>query len=287
MKIAIDAGHGSATAGKRTPDGYREHWANVKVAYYFAKAMERCGIAYIKTGWNDENAKDDVDVSLSLRQKTIKTAKCDYSISFHFNASGDGKTYNSGEGIETLISNKNPGDSKRMADCIQAQLIKGTKQKDRGVKTQALAMCNCATLGTKAAILIECAFMTNKREADLMQSDEFCKECAEETARGFCEYAGIKYVANSSETIVNPAQPVQNTFASYKVVVTANALNIRSGAGTNNKIIGVITDDKYLQEKDPSYYFPKTVYTIIEEKSGWGKLKSGAGWIALKYTQKC
>jgi len=27
-------------------------------------------------------------------------------------------------------------------------------------------------------------------------------------------------------------------------------------------------------------------YTIVEEKGGWGKLKSGAGWIYLKYTQK-
>ena len=28
------------------------------------------------------------------------------------------------------------------------------------------------------------------------------------------------------------------------------------------------------------------VYTIIDEKNGWGKLKSGAGWINLSYTQK-
>lgn len=273
MKIAIDAGHGSATAGKRTPDGYREHWANVKVAYYFAKAMERCGISYIKTGWNDENAKDDVDVSLSLRQKTIKTAKCDYSISFHFNASGDGKTYNSGEGIETLISNKNPGDSKRMADCIQAQLIKGTKQKDRGVKTQALAMCNCATLGTKAAILIECAFMTNKREADLMQSDEFCKECAEETARGFCEYAGIKYVDKNIEIA-----PVQLGKTPYKIKVAhvqeKDVLYIRKEPDPKAEKTGSLRWD------DPN------IYTIIEEKNGWGLLKSRIGWIKLAYTQR-
>ena len=27
------------------------------------------------------------------------------------------------------------------------------------------------------------------------------------------------------------------------------------------------------------------VYTIIEQKNSWGKLKSGAGWINLKYTK--
>lgn len=276
MKMAIDAGHGSNTAGKRTPDGYREHWANVKVASYFAKAMDRCGVSYIKTGWNDDNSRDDSDISLSARQKAIKAAKCDYSISFHFNACGDGKSYNSGEGIETLISNKYPGDSKRMADKIQAQLIKGTKQKNRGVKTQALAMCNCSVMGTKASVLIECAFMTNKREADLMQSDAFCLECAEEAAKGFCEYAGIKYIGEGEKVPTQPSKPAQNTSqpsnVPYKVKITADVLNVRAGAGTSFKVTTTVKKNQ--------------VYTIVEEKNGWGKLKSGAGWISLKYTVK-
>ena len=204
MKIAIDAGHGSNTAGKRTPDDYREHWANVKVASYFAAAMDRCGVSYIKTGWDDDNSKDDPDTSLAARQKAIRAAGCDYSISFHFNACGNGKTYNSGEGIETLISNKAPADSRRMAECIQKQLIQGTKQKNRGVKTQSLAMCNCSVMGTKASVLIECAFMTNKRESELMQSAAFCMECAEEAAKGFCEYAEIEYVASGAAPVQQP-----------------------------------------------------------------------------------
>lgn len=201
-KIAIDAGHYSNCPGKRTPDGYREHWANVKVASYFAKAMDRCNVSYIKVGWDDDNSKDDPDVSLSARQKTIKNAGCEYSISFHFNAFGDGKSYNSAEGIGTFISDKNScvGDSKKMADCVQTQLIKGTKQKNRGVKRKALSMCNCYMMGTKASVLVECAFMTNKREADLMQSDAFCLECAEEAAKGFCQYIGIAYVEPNKNT---------------------------------------------------------------------------------------
>lgn len=58
----------------------------------------------------------------------------------------------------------------------------------------------------------------------------------------------------------------------YKVKVTADALNYRKGPGTNYGINGAITD--------------KGVYTIVEEKDGWGKLKSGAGWISLKYTSR-
>lgn len=195
MKIAIDAGHGDLkfTAGKRTPDGYAEHWANVKVAQFFAAEMERCGVPYIRTGWNDENATDDPDVALATRQKQIKAAGCDYSISFHFNAYGDGRSYNSGQGIETLYDTKQPGDSKRLAECIQKYLQQGTQQKNRGVKQQSLAMCRCTTMGTKASVLIECAFMTNEREAALMKTDAFCLECAQEAARGFCEYAGVNY----------------------------------------------------------------------------------------------
>lgn len=64
---------------------------------------------------------------------------------------------------------------------------------------------------------------------------------------------------------------------SYLVHVTVGALNIRQGAGTNTKIVGTIRDSG--------------VYTIIEEQDGvgatkWGKLKSGAGWIALDYVQR-
>lgn len=275
MKIAIDAGHGSNTAGKRTPDGYREHWGNVKVASYFAAAMDRCGVAYIKTGWDDDNSKDDPDTRLSARQKAIRAARCDYSISFHFNACGNGKTYNSGEGIETLISNKAPGDSRRMAECIQAQLIKGTKQKNRGVKTQSLAMCNCSVMGTKASVLIECAFMTNKRESELMQSDAFCLECAEEAAKGFCNYVGIKYIASGATPAPQPAtpsQPAQKPLGAYRVRITANTLNVRAGAGTSYKVNTTVKKGG--------------IYTITGEKNGWGRLKSGAGWISLKYTER-
>jgi hypothetical protein len=75
---------------------------------------------------------------------------------------------------------------------------------------------------------------------------------------------------------VTPTQPAPSTPAtkptSYLVKVTASALNYRSGPGTNYKINGCIRD--------------KSTYTIVEEKNGWGKLKSGAGWICLAYTKR-
>ena len=65
---------------------------------------------------------------------------------------------------------------------------------------------------------------------------------------------------------------VSQSFNPYLVQVTATVLNIRKGPGTNYAITGAIKN--------------KGVYTIVEEKNGWGKLKSGVGWICLKYTKK-
>lgn len=61
-------------------------------------------------------------------------------------------------------------------------------------------------------------------------------------------------------------------FTPYMVKINASVLNVRKGAGTGYKIATTVKKNE--------------VYTIVEEKDGWGKLKSGAGWIKLSYTKK-
>ena len=58
----------------------------------------------------------------------------------------------------------------------------------------------------------------------------------------------------------------------YLVKVTVDALNIRSAPGADSPITGCIRGGG--------------VFTIVAESAGWGKLKSGAGWISLDYTAK-
>lgn len=58
--------------------------------------------------------------------------------------------------------------------------------------------------------------------------------------------------------------------SSKTVKVTANILNVRSGAGTNYAVVGAIRKG--------------STYTILEEKNGWGKISSG--WISLEYVEK-
>ena len=241
--IAIDAGHGSNTAGKRTPDGYREHWINVKCANYFDIAMKRCGFNTFKVAWDDANATDDTDISLTSRQKMIKNAKCDISVSWHANAHGNGKEYTSGQGIETLIHNysNRVGDSKTLANKIQSYLIKGTPQKNRGVKAATLAMCNCAAMATKASVLIEIGFMTNLYEQELLKNDAFCLECAEEAAQGVCAYFGVKYVAPNS-TSINPS--TSTTVKTYTVASGDTLSKIGKKLGVDWKTIAELNDIK-------------------------------------------
>lgn len=58
----------------------------------------------------------------------------------------------------------------------------------------------------------------------------------------------------------------------YLVRITANVLNVRKGAGTGFAINTTVKKGE--------------VYTIVDVLNGWGKLKSGAGWISLAYTER-
>ena len=83
---------------------------------------------------------------------------------------------------------------------------------------------------------------------------------------------------NGGTLVSSPSKPTTSTptNSSYIVQVTVPALNFREGPGMNYKIKGTIMN--------------KGRYTIVEEKDGWGLLKSYAkqknGWICLKYTKK-
>ena len=69
-----------------------------------------------------------------------------------------------------------------------------------------------------------------------------------------------------------------NSTSSFKVQISISDLNIRKGPGTNYATTGKFTG--------------KGVFTIVETKQGtgsakgWGKLKSGAGWISLDYATR-
>lgn len=96
---------------------------------------------------------------------------------------------------------------------------------------------------------------------------------------GWIYLANADYCTIGSSVSGTSSKPSTNVSkVPYKVRVDASDLRIRSGAGTNYPTTGEYTG--------------KGTFTIIEEKAGtgstkgWGKLKSGAGWISLDYCVK-
>jgi uncharacterized protein YgiM (DUF1202 family) len=74
-------------------------------------------------------------------------------------------------------------------------------------------------------------------------------------------------------------QPVKETITSkfpYLVSINTESLNIRKEPSASSPVTGVVRKG--------------SKYTIVDERQNgstlWGKLKSGAGWISLKFTIK-
>ena len=94
------------------------------------------------------------------------------------------------------------------------------------------------------------------------------KECADKNpGYSVFDVNGVNIYTPKTTT---PAVP-------FLVKVSISNLNIRKGPGT---------------DYDRTQYIPVGVYTIVEVRSGkgstagWGRLKSGAGWISLDYASK-
>lgn len=91
---------------------------------------------------------------------------------------------------------------------------------------------------------------------------------------------GMGYTMNTFRKAVkaamNGASTTESTNTTYLVKITADTLNVRQGAGTNYPITTKVHRGE--------------IYTIVGESvkgsTKWGKLKSGAGWISLKYTER-
>lgn len=97
------------------------------------------------------------------------------------------------------------------------------------------------------------------------------KACPGDYLYGKHDYIAAEVNKRLDVTAAQP-EPAQQPTGTYKVRITANTLNVRAGAGTSYKVTTTVKKGG--------------IYTIVEEKDGWGKLKSGAGWISLKYTEK-
>ena len=269
--VAIDAGRGINTAGKRSVklssdlyiDGVlirkkgqtiKEYEWNKAVSEYLAAALKRCGINTMYTA--DMTGK--TDIPLNSRANTANKKGADILISNHYNAIGSSQAWQSRvKGLLVLRTKNASSKSIRLGKLVVKHLEKDINyeysyglMRDVDMSGFTLAILRQTTM---PAILIEYGFMDYWNEAKLMLDKKHQEKCAEAVAKAVCEYFGITYTEK---------QEANKT----KYVKILKDINIHSKADfTEENTIGKVTAGG--------------VYTITEKVKRTGtdmyKLKSG------------
>lgn len=212
LRLLIDAGHGLKTPGKRSPDdSLLEFNFNKPTAEYVNKYINEyenveTHFVYDRDGSTDTdlNTRADKANTIYAKNTSVPTAY----VSVHANAFGNG--FNDANGIETFVDDSKPKTALALADKVQAELIKATGLRNRGVKTGNFAVLRETHM---TAILVECGFMTNKEELALLKSDSYRKKVAKAIVAGLAKQYGLKKKATPKPA---PLKVDKNTF--YRVI---------------------------------------------------------------------
>lgn len=253
--VFLSAGHGGSDPGA-VGYGMKEKDINLDIMLACKAELERHGVKVTASRTRDE----DDPVGQEVREANASGAEI--AVSFHTNAGG-------GDGSESFYY-KGSANGKRLAELCEKH-VKAIGQNSRGVKTNNLAFTRDTYM---IAVLCECAFIDNDRDNDIIDTKGERDAYGVAYAKAILEYLGIAYNGGSK-----PSQPENPaTGGGYVAVVTADVLNIRKGAGTNYGVAGTVRKGE--------------AYTIVAEQAGqgsakgWGKLKSGAGWVSLDFMQR-
>lgn len=129
-------------------------------------------------------------------------------------------------------------------------------------------------------VIIEHGFHTNTACVRWLLDDNNLDQLAKAEAECIDKYLKGASSSGSKEPAkpVEPQKPVQpaEPNKTTKVRVAITNLNIRKGPGTTFDRIKFI---------DPGVYTITEIQNGPGSKAGWGKLKSGAGWISLDFVQ--
>ncbi|WP_233269981.1 N-acetylmuramoyl-L-alanine amidase [Heyndrickxia camelliae] len=188
----LDAGHGPNTVGKRSPDNFKEFEFNHKVAEYTKELLnDYKGVTVYFAHSKQE------DIPLKKRSDKANKLKVDCYISIHANAYGT--TWNDANGIETYVYVTKPKEAVDLAEKVQKNLVIETGLRNRGIKTADFHVLRETEM---TAILCECGFYTNKKEASLLKSKTYQKTCAEAIVKGIVDQYHLKKITSPTKNPV-------------------------------------------------------------------------------------
>ena len=190
MKIWIDNGHGSDTAGNRSPDGRVREYA-------YAREIAARVVSALKAKGLDAQplVPEEKDISLQERCARANRVKDSILVSIHLNAAGNGSQWMTGRGWEAWTSvGQTRADT--LAECLYeqaSQVLKGMKLRKDTADGDSDKESGFYILRHTAcpAVLTENLFQDNREDVDFLLSEEGKQKITVIHVDGICKYLGV------------------------------------------------------------------------------------------------
>lgn len=266
IKIALDAGHGLKTAGKRTPDGIHEWELNDKVRDKVVELLKDYDVKIIFPDNNEGNT----DESLVARRTMYIKEKVAAAVSIHHNAYTG--SWNNATGVEVFVDNNATAKDNQLAECIYGRLVKNTGLKGRGIKK---ADWTVIYQNTIPAVLVEGGFMDGKKDYKVITSDAGQEAYAKAVAEGLIEFLNLK-----KKKATTTKKPAANTTKKVTAKGTADYLD-KGLAGTYVTTANLHMRDDAGATKNSLVVIPKGTKV---KNYGYYSTSTGVKWLYIQVT---
>lgn len=188
--IVIDAGHGIPDSGAEGLYGTTEEAINLKIALKLQRLIEQSGgVVYLtrsdENGIYSESAKTIKEKKVSDIRNRVEIGNNDdveIFVSIHLNKFEDSKY----SGWQTFYQEDNE-ESKKIAELIQESLNNTIEYPNNRV-AKVIKDIYIMEHVKKPAVIVECGFLSNDREVQLLRTDEYQNELAWGIYLGIQEY---------------------------------------------------------------------------------------------------
>lgn len=199
FRLALNAGHGKNTAGKRClkkldKNETREWILNSRICEKIEEKLKQY-TDYSVLRLDDPTGKKDI--ALKTRTNSANNFCADFYLSIHHNAGVKG---GSGGGLETYVYTKASATSIAWQQDFYETLIKHTGLKgNRSDGTRKANLHECRE-SNMPCVLIECGFMDSKTDVPIILTDKFAEQIAEACVEVIVKCAKLKKKTTKTET---------------------------------------------------------------------------------------
>ncbi len=199
--VVIQAGHGGSDPGAIGYDGTYESTINLAIAQKLNALLTRHGVQTIMTRTDDTDQDPDANMAMA------NSRGADAYIDIH----NEGSDNADDSGDEMWFAPKSAADFKFAtvvhASVMQAIRTYGYTDVIDGGLTQADPSDNWMIERAKMpALIIECLYVSNEREEQLVQTDSFQQALARGIYDGIAEYFGLQKENTRQPTVPRPAR---------------------------------------------------------------------------------